>query len=122
MAICFIKEPKIRKRKFGNKIVETEDGKFNSKIEHRRWLVLKKAQADGLIYGLEREVEFSMDIGTDTICKYYADTTYMKDGEFIVEDVKGVRTAVFNLKRKMLRIFYGLEIKIVTKQTVDIPP
>ena len=45
---------------------------------------------------------------------YVADFMYgTKDGKLIVEDVKGIRTKEYILKRKMLLHFYGIRIKEV---------
>ena len=48
--------------------------------------------------------------------KYKADFTYYRDGEYIVEDVKGsafIVTPEFKLKAKLMRYFKGIEIKVV---------
>jgi hypothetical protein len=36
-----------------------------------------------------------------------------KDGKEVVEDVKGFRTAVFMLKRHLMKAMYGIEIQEV---------
>lgn len=46
------------------------------------------------------------------ICTYYADFTYWEKGKYIVEDKKGVRTPVFNLKKKLLKAILGIDILI----------
>lgn len=115
MATVFVKKyGKSRKRKYHNRTVDSEDGKFDSKLEYRRWLFLKAAQMAGQITELERQVAFSFDIGSDHICKYISDFTYRrKGGEYVVSDAKGIFTDVFKLKAKMMRIFYGIEVYIV---------
>jgi len=46
-----------------------------------------------------------------TIGSYRADFTYVnEDGQPIVEDVKGFRTPVYRLKKKLMRALYGIEI------------
>jgi hypothetical protein len=35
----------------------------------------------------------------------------MQDGKMIVEDTKGFRTKEYELKKKMMRAFLGIEIK-----------
>ncbi len=48
---------------------------------------------------------------------YIADFVYEKDGEEIVEDVKGYRDGgayrVFSMKRKMMLFFKGIRVKEV---------
>ena len=42
---------------------------------------------------------------------YVADFVYEQDGKTIVEDTKGFRTKEYELKKKMMRAFLGIEIK-----------
>ena len=44
------------------------------------------------------------------ICKYIPDFEYIEEGKKKTEDVKGMRTDVYKLKRKMMKAFYGIEI------------
>ena len=46
-------------------------------------------------------------------CKYVADFVYTnaKSGERIVEDVKGMQTEVFKIKKKLMKEVHGIEIK-----------
>lgn len=47
-------------------------------------------------------------------CTYIADFVYKdKDGNEVVEDVKGFRTDVYKIKKKMMRYRYGIEIQEV---------
>jgi hypothetical protein len=42
---------------------------------------------------------------------YIADFTYFeKDGQQVIEDVKGVRTPVYRLKKKIIEAEYGIAI------------
>lgn len=44
-------------------------------------------------------------------CAYIADFVYTQDGSEIVEDAKGIRTAVYRIKRKLMLERYGIQIK-----------
>ena len=44
---------------------------------------------------------------------YVADFTYRQDGKLVVEDVKGVRTPEYILKRKMMLHIHGIKIREV---------
>lgn len=50
-------------------------------------------------------------------CEYVADFVYLRDGETIVEDVKGYRMggayAVFTIKRKLMLEKYGIRVREV---------
>jgi hypothetical protein len=41
-------------------------------------------------------------------CAYYADFDYYKDGKHIVEDVKGVKTEAYKIKKKLMLERYNI--------------
>lgn len=104
---------------------------FDSLKESRRYGVLKALEKAGEISGLKRQVEFLLipeqrepdTIGTrggvhrgkllEKKVTYVADFTYMRDGEYVVEDAKGMRTKDYILKRKMMLHIHGIRIKEV---------
>lgn len=47
--------------------------------------------------------------------RYIADFVYLDaaTGKIVVEDVKGVKTEVYKLKRKLMLFFHGIRIKEV---------
>lgn len=96
-----------RKNKFGNKKIQTDDGAFDSQAEYARWLELKFIRQAGCIAHLERQKPFQL-----STCKYYSDFYYFDIAKqaWVVEDVKGVRTDVYKLKKKMMKAELGLEI------------
>lgn len=105
-------------QKYHNTKVTKDDLVFDSKKEMRRWnelLLLRKA---GEISNLERQVKFVL-IPAQRIngrvvereCSYIADFVYTENGKKVVEDVKGYRTEVYKLKRKMMLYTYGIKIK-----------
>lgn len=89
---------------------------FDSAKEWRRNQELEALQRAGEISELNRQVPFvlmpSYTIADETTrqgfrtvreIRYIADFTYrLKDGTRIIEDVKGMQTDVFKLKRKLL--------------------
>jgi hypothetical protein len=102
-----IKEPS--KYKVSAKDTRTCDGiTFDSKKEMHRYRTLKGMQAQGLIKYFLRRVPFHLPGGV----KYLADFLVVyKDREPVVEDVKGVKTAMYILKKKQVREIYGVEIQ-----------
>lgn len=83
---------------------------FASKAERNRNQELLLMQKAGVITGLDRQVKFTLvpaqyENGkcVERAVNYYADFTYWKDGKFIIEDVKGVRTPEYIIKRKLMR-------------------
>lgn len=97
---------------------------FDSRKEANRYIYLKQHEKAGLISGLELQKKFVLipkqTDGKKTVereCAYYADFVYIKDGETVVEDVKGYRKggayAVFVIKRKLMLQKYGIRVKEV---------
>lgn len=83
--------------------------KFDSKKERQRFdelMVLLKA---GQIRDLKLQHEFTLQGAfTDTdgnrtrAIKYIADFTYWQGNLFVIEDVKGMKTDVYRMKKKMM--------------------
>lgn len=101
----------IVKNKYGNKKTKG----FDSAKEWRRNQELEIMQRAGEISELNRQVPFTLMPSytiTDETTKqgfrtvreirYIADFTYIKNGKRIIEDVKGMQTEVFKIKRKLL--------------------
>lgn len=108
-------KPKVATKKpskYKNVKTVVDGSVFDSKAEARRWTVLKAMQAAGQITDLRRQVPFPLVANGLVIGKYEADYTYNSDGVFIVEDCKGVKTAMFRWKAKHFKAQYGFEIKI----------
>lgn len=89
----------------------TIDGiKFDSKAEANHYLELKTFQNAGVISDLCMQVSYEIIVNGKRICKYYADFQFVENGVTVVEDVKGVRTAVYRIKKKLVEALYGIEI------------
>lgn len=106
--------------KYRNRKITHNGDTFDSVREYRRYCELSLLEKAGVITNLERQVKFELipaqkDRATGRVieraCNYYADFAYYKDGKYVVEDTKGVRTKDYIIKRKlMLRVF---DIRIV---------
>ena len=128
--------------KYKNEKVEFDGIKFDSKRERDRYMALKDAERRGLISELKCQPTFELmpaiyhdevkHLKTkDKIIKrcdqlaitYKGDFQYMKDGQLVVEDVKGsafMVTEVFKIKEKMMFAVHGIKIKRVYKPTDEI--
>lgn len=107
-------------RKYRNVPTITSDGiRHPSKRQAKRWEELKLLEKTGHIVNLRREVAYKLCVGGYLIATYRADHVYAwKNGQIgasgeVVEDSKGVRTPVFNLKAKLMKAIYGIEVKLV---------
>lgn len=109
--------------KYGNRKVEIDGLKFDSKHEAYRWIELRYMERAGMIYELKRQVPFVLiptqkDENGKVIereVRYIADFTYRdkKDHRLVVEDAKGMKTEVYKLKRKLMLYRNGIRIQEV---------
>jgi len=110
-----------RRNKYRAKKTEFMGMMFDSKWEAERYGQLYKKFEKGEIEDLERQVRFNIVVNGHKICAYIADYTYFErdeDGErhFVVEDAKGVETAEFRLKKKLMLAANDIEIKVSKKK------
>lgn len=103
--------------KYRNRKVMLDGMVFDSQKEARRWTRLKIFERAGGITGLRRQVAFDLIpsqkgvIRTERPVKYVADFVYFdRSGCMIVEDVKGVKTRDYVIKRKLMKYVNGIEI------------
>lgn len=92
--------------KYHNKIVLLDGKRFMSKAEAGRYVELRKKELAGQIKDLRLQVPFKLKY-----CKYIADFVYVEDGQRVIEDVKGMRTSMYNLKKKMMLEEHGVKIR-----------
>lgn len=100
--------------KYGNKKTVTSDGiKHDSIKEAKRWCELKLLERAGMIQNLERQVKYELLPKQDgeRPVYYIADFVYTENGKKVVEDVKGMRTKEYKLKKKMMLYFHGIKLK-----------
>ena len=104
-----------RRSKYGAIRVEYDGHKFDSKLEAARYKQLKLMESAGELSHLELQPKYPCEVNGKKICTYIADFRYrLKNGYTVVEDVKGVETAVFKLKKKLVESLYpGVKIQIV---------
>lgn len=86
---------------------------FDSKREAARYGELKLLEKGGYIRNLELQPTFVFAIGGKTIFKYISDFRYFEGQTRMVEDVKGMQTAVFRLKRKLIEAHFNIKITVV---------
>ena len=125
----------IRRSKYGNRKIKTEDGlTFDSKKEMNRYYALRKMEDKGEIWNLKRQVKYTLlapqyemvpvqlktKVSHKKVClfretAYVADFVYidMKTGERIVEDTKGMKTPEYIIKRKLMLYYHKIKIREV---------
>lgn len=94
-----------RPSKYHNRPTVVGNVRFDSAKEARRWQELHWLQQAGEISGLDRQVSFDL-FGANgvKVAAYRADFVYLelKTMHLIIEDVKGVRTPLYKLKKRLL--------------------
>lgn len=125
--------------KWHNTPCEYNGIKFASHKERDRYIFLKYLEDKGVISDLKRQVRYTVcpavygerEVQLKTKTKiekytrqiasyYYADFTYILNGELVVEDIKGAEgteTEVFRLKAKLMLAYNGIEVKKVYNPT-----
>lgn len=90
--------------KYGNKKLKVNDVLYDSQREYYRHLELEILQKYGLISDLKFHAkEDVIVICQDPLVRYIPDFTYVnKEGKKIVEDVKGMQTPDFIIKKKIV--------------------
>jgi hypothetical protein len=93
---------------------------YDSRKEYLRSLELKQMQKNGIIYGLEEQKIYELipkqnyrGKFAEHPCRYVADFVYWMNGDVIVEDVKGMKTEVYRIKKKLMLHVHGIKIKEV---------
>ncbi len=101
--------------KYKNVKIKIDGIKFDSKAESERYAELRILEKAGMISNLQLQPKFELQSkfrhngkALAAIC-YIADFSYHEktSEKIIVEDVKGVETDVFKIKRKMFLRLYG---------------
>lgn|SRR3990167_2970855 len=99
--------------KYGNVKTEINGYLFDSKREADRYLILLSMEQAGEIKQLELQPKFPLLVKTGKAVGFYkADFQYfdVSKKEWVVEDAKGVRTAVYRLKKKIVEEVHGIKI------------
>lgn len=96
--------------KYGNVKVEAEGMKFDSRREKTRWMALRLEETTGAITNLQRQITYPLDVNGMKVCDYIADFVYERGGELVVEDAKGFRTAIYQLKAKLMLAVHGIKV------------
>lgn len=131
-----------KKNKYKNTKVEYGGLKFDSKKEMQRYIVLKKAEEEGVISDLKTQVRYELIPAVketyikhlktkDKECErtlqlpitYTCDFQYIKNGEIVIEDVKASPKMLpkeFTLKEKLLFWRYRIKIMKIYKEKESI--
>lgn len=118
-------------KKYHNQKCSYDGMTFDSKRERDRCCELRLLLKAGVISDLRCQVSFRLvpeQRGPDTLgprggrrrgrvlekaVDYVADFVYVRDGQTVVEDAKGVRTKDYIIKRKLMLWLHGIRVQEV---------
>ena len=98
---------------------------FASSAEADRYIQLVKLEKENKITNLEIQPAYNVVVNNVRICQYRADFRYftLEDNNYrgyqVIEDVKGMITDMYKLKKKLVEATEGIRIKEIPAK--DIP-
>src|SRR5689334_15113681 len=109
--------PQERRSKYRAVKTSVNGWTFDSKAEAARYQHLLTLGAVGHVRNLELQPRFPIALNGRVIANYVADFRYEELDAFgwreVVEDVKGMKTPVYRLKKKLVEAQYGIQIREV---------
>ena len=117
-----------RRSKYRNRRTEVDGIQFDSKLEAQRYKQLKLMEMAGEISDLQLQHKFVLLGGyRNGDGKYIRPITYVCDfkyqdagGRMVVEDVKGMKTDVYRIKKKLFEERYApMTIQEITREEVQ---
>jgi hypothetical protein len=104
--------------KYGAIKTQVEGITFASKREAARYVQLKALEKAGHISDLKLQPSFEivpsviLDGKRQRALKYIADFDYVDHLGFrVIEDVKGMKTREYQIKRRLMKVVHGIEVK-----------
>jgi len=90
---------------------------YSSKKEAKRADELRLMERAGLVVGIREQVVYTLAPSVIVHgrkrppLRYIADFVYLENGEEVCEDVKGIITPVYRIKRHLMKSVHGIDIK-----------
>lgn len=106
-----------RASKYHAKKTVVDGIEFDSAKEAKRYAKLREMEEAGEIQDLRLQVPFELlpSFECDGVkyrgMRYIADFVYYRDGKQVVEDVKGVKTPEYKLKKKLMAYINHINIE-----------
>ena len=101
--------------KYGAKRTEFKGRMFDSRAEQQRAIQLEMLTMAGDVRDVEYQPSFDLVVNGATVGRYVADFRYVDvaTGRTVVEDVKGVKTPVYRLKKKLMKAIHCIDVQEV---------
>jgi len=102
---------KAKPPKYRNEPTYVDGIRFDSKKEARHYQGLCLLKKAGAVEWFDRQVRYPLTVCGEKVGVYVADfVVRYSDGRAEVQDVKGVRTPVYKLKKRLMKAIYQIEI------------
>lgn len=112
----------MNRSKYRNKRTYMDGYCFDSMAEASRYRELKLLERAGEVSELQVHPHYPIEVNGKHICTYEADFAYVDTrGTVQVEDVKGARTALYILKKKLVKAALNIEIQEVKPKRRERP-
>ena len=95
------------KHKFHAKPTTVGDHKFGSKKEAKRYQELLLLKSSGEVLFFLLQTRFDLPGGVIYRCDFLV---FWANGEVTIEDIKGIKTALYIVKKKILEATYPIKI------------
>ena len=104
-----------KRSKYGAIKTEVDGIVFHSRKEAARYQELKFLEMAGEISDIRMQIKYHCSVNGKNICTYIADFEYITTDNLQVhiEDVKGYKTDVYKLKKKLVEAIYKIKIEEV---------
>jgi hypothetical protein len=98
--------------KYNNVPTEIDGYRFDSKAEAKRYTELRFLERCKEIKHLTVHPRYPLKVNDTLICTYVGDFSYHHitgkyPDEFVIEDVKGVKTAAYRIKKKLFEAIHA---------------
>ena len=101
-----------RRNKFNARACVADGIRFDSHRERLRYATLRALEGSGRLEQLQVHPRYRLEVNGVLVGHYRPDFVYVDrtTGRQVVEDVKGVRTRDYVLRKKLLKALYNLEV------------
>lgn len=101
----------MRRNKYNARKTTVDGIVFASAKEARHYANLRILERAGKISALELQKPFVITVNGKCIATYKADFVYWECGNRVILDVKGFRTPVYRLKKRLVEALYNVVIE-----------
>lgn len=101
--------------KYRNRFTVVDGVTFRSKREADRYVVLRLIEKAGGLRDLLLQPRYPLVVNGVKVGEYVGDFRYVERGpageRLVLEDVKGAKTPLYKLKKKLVQALYGLDVR-----------